>query len=114
MVRCQPQPCILLQLPRERLRDNRPLEATFRGTRCQSSSRDPTPWVIRCLRYVCRHARPEGPKGADAHQLNDRSLLKEAQTYVNGQWVGAKSGKTFEVHGKHRSLCRLVAGHVSR
>ena len=38
-------------------------------------------------------------------QLNDRSLLKEAQTYVNGQWVGAKSGKTFEVYGKHRALC---------
>ncbi|KAF2823366.1 succinate-semialdehyde dehydrogenase-like protein [Ophiobolus disseminans] len=29
--------------------------------------------------------------------LNDKSLLK-SQTYVNGEWIGAKSGKTFEVH----------------
>lgn len=28
--------------------------------------------------------------------LNDKSLLKN-QTYVNGKWIGAKSGKTFEV-----------------
>lgn len=28
--------------------------------------------------------------------LNDKSLLK-SQAYVNGQWVDAKSGKTFEV-----------------
>ncbi|PVI03380.1 succinic semialdehyde dehydrogenase [Periconia macrospinosa] len=28
--------------------------------------------------------------------LNDKSLLKE-QTYVNGEWINAKSGKTFEV-----------------
>jgi succinate-semialdehyde dehydrogenase / glutarate-semialdehyde dehydrogenase len=28
--------------------------------------------------------------------LNDKSLLKD-QTYINGKWVGAKSGKTFEV-----------------
>jgi hypothetical protein len=34
-------------------------------------------------------------------QLNDKSLLKE-QTYVNGEWIGAKSGKTFEVTGKPR------------
>jgi len=29
--------------------------------------------------------------------LNDKSLLK-SQAYVNGKWVGAKSGQTFEVH----------------
>ncbi len=29
--------------------------------------------------------------------LSDKSLLKD-KAYVNGQWVGAKSGKTFEVH----------------
>ncbi|EGP91285.1 unnamed protein product [Zymoseptoria tritici ST99CH_1A5] len=29
--------------------------------------------------------------------LKDKSLLK-SQSYINGQWVGAKSGKTFEVH----------------
>lgn len=31
-------------------------------------------------------------------QLNDPSLLK-TQTYVNGEWIDAKSGKTFEVFG---------------
>lgn len=30
-------------------------------------------------------------------QLKDPSLLK-SQTYVNGEWIDAKSGKTFEVH----------------
>ncbi|KAF2501336.1 succinic semialdehyde dehydrogenase [Lophium mytilinum] len=29
-------------------------------------------------------------------ELNDKSLLK-SQTYVNGEWINAKSGKTFEV-----------------
>lgn len=29
--------------------------------------------------------------------LNDQSLFK-SQAYVNGQWIDAKSGKTFEVH----------------
>ena len=29
--------------------------------------------------------------------LSDPSLLK-SQTYVNGKWIDAKSGKTFEVH----------------
>lgn len=29
-------------------------------------------------------------------QLNDKSLLK-SQAFVNGKWVGAKSGETFEV-----------------
>jgi hypothetical protein len=33
-------------------------------------------------------------------QLNDPSLLKD-KTYVNGEWIGAKSGKTFEVHGTY-------------
>lgn len=34
---------------------------------------------------------------ANSSQLNDPSLLK-SQTYVNGEWIDAKSGKTFEVH----------------
>ena len=34
---------------------------------------------------------------ADSSQLKDPSLLK-SQTYVNGEWIDAKSGKTFEVH----------------
>lgn len=29
-------------------------------------------------------------------QLNDKSLFKE-KAYINGKWVSAKSGKTFEV-----------------
>jgi succinate-semialdehyde dehydrogenase/glutarate-semialdehyde dehydrogenase len=32
-------------------------------------------------------------------KLNDPSLLKINVAYVNGEWVGAKSGKTFEVTG---------------
>ncbi|KAK5719711.1 succinate semialdehyde dehydrogenase NADP+ linked [Elasticomyces elasticus] len=45
---------------------------------------------LRILRatYAMQHNVPS---------LNDKSLLKD-QTYINGQWVGAKSGKTFEVH----------------
>ncbi|KAF2814942.1 succinic semialdehyde dehydrogenase [Mytilinidion resinicola] len=34
--------------------------------------------------------------GHNVPQLNDKSLLK-SQTYVNGEWINAKSGKTFEV-----------------
>ena len=45
-------------------------------------------------------------------QLNDKSLLKD-KAYVNGEWVGARSGKTFEVHGKfalfhNACACRLT------
>jgi len=32
-------------------------------------------------------------------QLKDPSLFKQ-QAYVNGKWIDAKSGKTFEVHGE--------------
>lgn len=32
-----------------------------------------------------------------APTLNDQSLFK-TRAYVNGEWIGAKSGKTFEVH----------------
>jgi len=35
--------------------------------------------------------------GHDAPTLSDKSLLK-SQTYVNGEWIDAKSGRTFEVH----------------
>jgi len=31
-------------------------------------------------------------------KLNDPSLLKQDVAYVNGEWVKASSGKTFEVH----------------
>ena len=33
-------------------------------------------------------------------QLRDPSLFKQDVCYVNGEWVKARSGKTFEVHGK--------------
>lgn len=33
-------------------------------------------------------------------QLKDPSLLKQDVCYVNGEWVKAKSGKTFKVNGR--------------
>ena len=33
-------------------------------------------------------------------QLNDKSLFKQDVAYVNGEWIKAKSGKTFEVTGR--------------
>lgn len=36
-------------------------------------------------------------------KLNDPSLFKQNVAYVNGEWVKAKSGKTFEVHGESSS-----------
>lgn len=33
-------------------------------------------------------------------KLSDPSLLKTDVAYVNGEWVKAKSGKTFEVFGE--------------
>jgi hypothetical protein len=38
-------------------------------------------------------------------QLKDKSLFIE-KCYVNGEWVGAQSGQTFEVHGKNRTKGR--------
>jgi succinate-semialdehyde dehydrogenase/glutarate-semialdehyde dehydrogenase len=32
-------------------------------------------------------------------KLNDQSLFKTDVAYVNGEWVKAASGKTFEVFG---------------
>jgi hypothetical protein len=37
-------------------------------------------------------------------KLNDPSLLKLDVAYVNGEWVKAASGKTFEVHGMYSEL----------
>ena len=34
-----------------------------------------------------------------AHKLKDPSLFKENVCYVNGEWIPAKSGKTFQVTG---------------
>ena len=33
-----------------------------------------------------------------SYQLKDQSLFIE-KAYVNGEWIGAQSGETFEVHG---------------
>ena len=40
------------------------------------------------------------PAAANLRQLRDPSLFKQDVCYVNGEWVKARSGKTFEVHGK--------------
>lgn len=40
-------------------------------------------------------------------KLNDPTLLKTNVAYVNGEWVKAKSGKTFEVHGMISSFTRF-------
>jgi len=44
-------------------------------------------------------------------KLNDPSLLKTDVAYVNGEWVKAKSGKTFEVHGMASFLS--FSGHIA-
>jgi succinate-semialdehyde dehydrogenase / glutarate-semialdehyde dehydrogenase len=57
---------------------------------------EPTPWVTQYLPYVnCTPVNCNGLTDSTL-QLSDQSLLK-TQTYVNGKWIGAKSGKTFEV-----------------
>ena len=38
-------------------------------------------------------------------KLNDPSLLKLDVAYVNGEWVKAASGKTFEVTGSVCQFC---------
>lgn len=40
-------------------------------------------------------------------QLKDESLLIE-KSYINGEWVGAQSGETFEVHGNHQLTAFLT------
>lgn len=32
-------------------------------------------------------------------KLNDPTLFKTGVAYVNGEWIKAASGQTFEVHG---------------
>ncbi|KAF1841506.1 succinic semialdehyde dehydrogenase [Cucurbitaria berberidis CBS 394.84] len=48
----------------------------------------PLPWIV---------SRGYASSGHSIPPLTDKSLLKD-QTYINGEWIGAKSGKTFEVH----------------
>jgi succinate-semialdehyde dehydrogenase/glutarate-semialdehyde dehydrogenase len=43
--------------------------------------------------------RPASTMLHNVPKLSDPSLLKTNVAYVNGEWVGAKSGKTFEVFG---------------
>ncbi|KAF8858172.1 succinate semialdehyde dehydrogenase-like protein [Acephala macrosclerotiorum] len=44
------------------------------------------------------YIRPASSMSHSVPKLNDPSLLKTDVAYVNGEWVKAKSGKTFEVH----------------
>lgn len=46
------------------------------------------------------HLRKASTMQHNVPKLNDPSLLKTNVAYVNGEWVKAKSGKTFEVTGK--------------
>lgn len=56
-----------------------------------------------------RHLRIVSRTYAMGHSvppLNDKSLLK-SQGFINGKWVDAKSGQTFEVKGTtHRTNSR--------
>lgn len=47
----------------------------------------------------------------DLQKLRDPSLLKTDVCFVNGEWVKAKSGKTFEVRGRFylETRCGLQA-----
>lgn len=40
-------------------------------------------------------------------ELKDKSLFIQ-KAYVNGEWVDAKSGKTFEVHGSSQFHIQLL------
>ncbi|KAE9366470.1 succinate semialdehyde dehydrogenase-like protein [Stipitochalara longipes BDJ] len=44
------------------------------------------------------YLRPASTMSHNVPKLNDPSLLKTDVAYVNGEWVKAKSGETFEVH----------------
>jgi succinate-semialdehyde dehydrogenase/glutarate-semialdehyde dehydrogenase len=44
-------------------------------------------------------SRPASTMPHSVPKLNDPSLFKTDVAYVNGEWVKAKSGKTFEVFG---------------
>lgn len=44
--------------------------------------------------------------------MKDQSLFIE-KAYINGEWVDAKSGETFEVHGKTKLNIRLLDGSLT-
>ena len=47
------------------------------------------------------------------HQLKDQKLYREKLAYINGEWVPAKGGKTFDVIGKYATLlARALFSHV--
>lgn len=50
-----------------------------------------TPRIVAPASYATMTKNP-------APKLNDPSLFKQ-QAFINGEWVNAKSGKTFEVTG---------------
>jgi hypothetical protein len=49
----------------------------------------------------CLYTRQASTMSHSVPKLNDPSLLKTNVAYVNGEWVKAKSGKTFEVTGMY-------------
>lgn len=46
-------------------------------------------------------------------KLNDPSLLRKDVAYINGEWVAAKSGKTFEVNGTSTARFRPLYSQPS-
>jgi len=55
-------------------------------------------WVTQFHQYFSSETADDEVE-LTALQLKDPSLFKQ-QAYVNGKWIDAKSGKTFEVHGE--------------
>jgi succinate-semialdehyde dehydrogenase/glutarate-semialdehyde dehydrogenase len=80
---------------------NRRAEVASNAAHCPQSSQTATPptWpATQSPRYAGgAFPAPVAFSDTNTNQLKDQSLLK-SQTYVNGEWVDAKSGKTFEVH----------------
>jgi hypothetical protein len=67
---------------------------------CRSKFQAPTlPSVYLRQASTMQHIVPK---------LNDPTLLKTDVAYVNGEWVKAKSGKTFEVQGLADPGCSVL------
>ena len=44
-------------------------------------------------------------------QINDLDIFRD-KSFVNGEWVEAKSGKRFDIYGKNHGVSQL-ADHIS-
>ena len=75
---------------------NNPFKSTASAARTISRT--------RFQAYTLPSIRLASTRSHNVPKLNDPSLLKTNVAYVNGEWVGAKSGKTFEVTGKNSRL----------